>query len=61
MPEDSLIYIGFVDFAGHHTRHLASIAWVIYSPSTQLVSVGGVFLEETTNNIVKYSEVIEIL
>jgi ribonuclease HI len=61
MPKESLIYFGFVDGTSRHTRHLASIAWVIYSPSSQLVSVGGVCLEVTTNNVVEYSAVIEIL
>jgi ribonuclease HI len=61
MPEESLIYFGFTDGASRHTRHLASTAWVIYSPSRQLVSVGGAYLGETTNNVVEYSVVIEIL
>jgi ribonuclease HI len=61
MPEESLVYFGFVDDASHHTRHLASTAWVIYFPFNQLVSVGGVCLGVTTNNVVEYSAVVEIL
>jgi hypothetical protein len=34
---------------------------VIYYPSRKLVSVGGVYLGETTNNVVEYSTIIEIL
>jgi hypothetical protein len=61
MPEESLIYFGFDDGANYHTQHLASAAWVIYSPSRKLVSIGGVYLGVTTNNVVEYSVVIEIL
>jgi ribonuclease HI len=42
-------------------RNLASIAWVIYSPTGQLVSSGGACLDPSTNNVVEYSVVIELL
>jgi ribonuclease HI len=41
--------------------NLASTAWVIYSPTNQLVSIGGVCLGETTNNIAEYSVIIKLL
>jgi ribonuclease HI len=61
MPEESSVYIGYMDGASRHSQNLASMAWVIYSPTSQLVSVGGVCLRETTNNVVEYSVIIEIL
>jgi ribonuclease HI len=36
-------------------------SWVIYSPEGQLVSSGGVRLEPSTNNVVEYSTIIELL
>jgi ribonuclease HI len=35
--------------------------WVIYSPEGQLVSSGGICLGPSTNNVVEYSIIIEIL
>ena len=54
-------YIGFADGACRSTRNISSAAWVIYSPSDELVSMHGVSLGQTTNNISKYSAVIELL
>ena len=54
-------YIGFADGACHSTRNISSAAWVIYSPSDELVSMYGVRLGQTTNNITEYSAVIELL
>ena len=54
-------FIGFADGASHHTCNLASAAWVIYSPSGQLVSSRGTCLGPTTNNVAEYRAVIEIL
>ena len=54
-------YIGFDDGACHSTRNISSIAWVIYSPIDELVSMHGVSLGQTKNNIVEYSIVIELL
>ena len=54
-------YIGFADGACRSTRNISSTAWVIYSPSDELVSMHGVSLGQTTNNIVEYSAVIELL
>jgi ribonuclease HI len=42
-------------------RNMASVSWVFYSPERQLVSSGGVHLEPSTNNVVEYSVVIELL
>ena len=54
-------YIGFADGASRHTCNLASATWVIYSPSGQLVSVGGACLGPASNNFVEYRVVIELL
>ena len=54
-------FVGFADGASHHTCNLASAAWVIYSPSGQLVAFGGACLGPATNNVAKYRAIIEIL
>jgi ribonuclease HI len=61
MSTESSVYLGFVDGASHHTRNLASSAWVIYSPEGLLVSSGGICLGPSMNNVAKYSVVIELL
>ena len=54
-------YIGFTDGACRSTQNISSAAWVIYSPSDELVSMNGVSLGQTTNNIAEYSAVVELL
>ena len=54
-------YIGFADGACCSTQNISSTAWVIYSPSHELVSMHGVSLGQTMNNIAEYSAVIELL
>ena len=54
-------YIGFTDSACRNARNISSAAWVIYSPSNELVSMHGVSFSQTTNNIAEYSAVIELL
>ena len=54
-------YIGFVDGAIRHTQHSASSAWVIYTPMGQVLSSGGVCLRPSSNNVVEYRAVIELL
>jgi len=44
-----------------HTQNLASAAWMIYTPTSQLVVSGGACLGPATNNVAKYSVVIELL
>ena len=58
---ESSIYIGFVDGASRHTQHSASTAWVIYTPMGQVLSLGGVCLRPSSNNVVEYSANIELL
>ena len=54
-------FIGFADGASRHTCNLASTAWVIYSPSGQLVTSGGACLGPTTNNVAEYKAIIRLL
>ena len=48
-------YIGFADGASFHTCNLDSTTWVIHSPS------GGACLGLTSNNVIEYRAVIELL
>ena len=61
MSMESSIYIGFVDGASRHTHNSASASWVIYTPMGQVLSSGGVCLWPSSNNIVEYSVIIELL
>jgi hypothetical protein len=61
MTSKSLVYTGFVDGASRHTLNLKSAAWVIYEPSSQLLSFGITCLGPSTNNIAEYSAIIELL
>jgi hypothetical protein len=61
MLVSSLPYIGFVNGTSCSTKKLASIAWEIYAPMNELIILHGVFLGHATNNIAKYSAVMELL
>ena len=61
MSMESSTYIGFVDGAIRHTQHLASTAWVIYTPTGQVLSSGDICVRNSLNNVVEYSAVIELL
>ena len=54
-------FIGFTDGASRHTQHSASAAWVIYTPMGQVLSLGGICLRPSSNNVAEYSAVIELL
>ena len=58
---ESSIYIGFTNGASRHTQNSASAAWVIYTPTVQVLSSGGICLRPSSNNVAKYSAVIELL
>jgi ribonuclease HI len=56
------IFIGFMDGANpSHSKPFFHCTWVIYSPMGQLVTSGGACLGPTTNNVVEYSIMIELL
>ena len=57
----SEMFVGFANGASRHTCNLASAAWVIYSPSGQLVASKGAFLGPASNNVVEYRAIIELL
>jgi hypothetical protein len=57
---ESSVYLGYEDGANGHTKNLASTAWVVYSPEGLLVSSCGICLGPSTNNVAKYSIIIEI-
>ena len=61
MSMESSVYIGFADGASRHTQNSTSTAWVIYTPTSQVLSSGGVCLRPYSNNVVDYSVVIELL
>ena len=61
MSSESEVFIGFADDASWHTQRLASIAWVIFTPQGQLLSLGGILLGDATNNVSKYNIVLELL
>ena len=54
-------FIGFSDGAHLYTLNLASTAWVLYSPTSELVSSGGVLLGPSTNNLAKYQAMVGLL
>jgi ribonuclease HI len=61
MSSESEVFIGYADGTSRHSQRLASTAWVIFTPQGQLLSSGGICLGDTTNNVAKYSAVIELL
>ena len=61
MSESLEPFFGYVDDASHSTQNLCSTAWTIFSPNGELVSFQGICIGRSTNNIVDYSALIEIL
>ena len=54
-------FYGFIDGAFRQTLNLTLVAWVLYSPTKYLVSLGAVCIGPATNNIVEYEAVIGLL
>ena len=54
-------FIGFANGAHRYTLNLASVAWVLYSPTSELVSSGGILLGSSTNNLAEYQSMIRLL
>ena len=61
MSVESSTYIGFTNGASRHTQHSASAVWVIYTPTGQVFYSRGVCLWPSSNNVVVYSTIIELL
>jgi ribonuclease HI len=55
------VFVGFVDDASRHTQRLSSVAWFIFTPQVQLLSLGGICLGDATNNVAEYNAVLELL
>ena len=58
---ESSVYIGFTDGASCHTQNSTSVAWVILTPTGQVLYLGGICLRPSSNNVVEYSAIIELL
>ena len=56
-----MAFYGFADGACHHTLNIASVSWVLYSPSYDLGSSGAICISPATNNIAEYRVVIGLL
>ena len=56
-----MAYYRFADGASRHTRNLASAAWVIYSPSDELIILGVLCLGSVTNNVTEYQAAIGLM
>ena len=54
-------FISFAYGANHYTLNLALESWVLYSPTGDLVILGGTCLGPSTNNLVEYHAVIGLL
>ena len=54
-------FIGYGDEASHSTRNLSSATWAIFDPSSELVSFRGICISRSTNNIIKYNALMELL
>jgi ribonuclease HI len=61
MSSESEVFIGFADGSSWHTQRLSSVAWVIFKPQGQFLSLGGIYLGDTTNNVTEYNAVLEFL
>ena len=61
MSMESSTLIGFMDGASCQTQHSTSAAWVIYTPMGQVLSLGGLSLWPSSNNVAEYSAIIKLL
>jgi ribonuclease HI len=61
MSTFSLTYIVFAYGDSCSTQNLTSVAWEIYAPTYDLISLHDICLGRATNNITEYSAVIELL
>ena len=61
MEHTSNRYMGFADGASIWSPNLASAAWVIYSPSHELIHIDGICVGSATNNQDEYDGVNGLL
>ena len=55
------VYIVFTDGASLHSQNSASATWVIYTPTGKVLSSGGICLWPSSNNIIEYINMVELL
>ena len=58
---DVMSHFGFADGASRHTQNLASAAWVLHYPSGQFLVSRGVCIGLASNNVEKYTTVVNLL
>ena len=61
MDPTSPCYVSFVDGASRWSPNLSSVAWVIYSPSHELIHIDGMCVTIATNNQAEYDSVVGLL
>ena len=54
-------FVGYADGVSHSLQNLSSAAWAIFNPNRKLVTFRGVCIGRSTNNIVEYTVLIELL
>ena len=54
-------FIGFADGFHRYMLNLASVDWVLYSPTNELVISRGILLGPSTNNLAKYQAMVILL
>lgn len=54
-------YFGYAYAANCSTQNISSVTWDLYAPNNELVSLQGIRISRSTNNIADYSAVIELL
>ena len=54
-------FVGYGDGASRSTQNLSSAAWAIFALNNELVRFQGICIGRSTNNIVEYSALIELL
>ena len=55
------MFIGFANGAVCQTQNSDSASWVIYTSTVQVLSLGGICLWPSSNNVDEYSTFIELL
>ena len=61
LNEHMTTYFGFMDGSSRYTLNLTSTTWVLYSPTSYLLILGGNCLGLAMNNLVEYHAIIGLL
>lgn len=61
MQNSLKLYIDYVDGASRSIQNLSSATWAIFAPNGKLVSMQGIFISLSTNNIAEYNAVVELI